>query len=111
MAEEEQPIFRGGPVGRAWQRWEACYIFGEGREGAWPRKGFTLLRNSLFQGRAGRGRGGGGIHGAFSGRAGQRRGGGRYGGQTEGGGGGVIALLFVFRSCMAPQINLGCLET
>jgi len=42
------------------------------------------------------------------------RGGGGYGGRTEGGGGGALALLFcclVLRSCMAPQINLGCLET
>jgi len=29
----------------------------------------------------------------------------------EGGGGGVLAIVLVFRSCMAPQINLGCLET
>ena len=39
------------------------------------------------------------------------RGGGGYGGRTEGGGGGALALLFVLRSCTAPQINLGCLET
>ena len=39
--EEEQTTFRGGPVGRAWRRSDP---FGEGREGAWRRKGFTLLR-------------------------------------------------------------------
>jgi len=50
-----------------------------------------------------------GVH--CSGRAGQGRGGGSLGGRTEGGGGGVLALVFVFRSCTASQINLGCLET
>ena len=43
MAEEIQPIFRGGPVGRSWRRRGACYIFGEGREGAWRRKGVDFI--------------------------------------------------------------------
>jgi len=99
--------FRGGPAGRARRRRDAC-IVGEGREGAWRRRGFHFFVR--FRGGPGGGRGGGGFH-MFSGRARQGRGGGGYGGRTEGGGGGALAVIFVLRPCTAPQINLGCLET
>jgi len=59
----------------------------------------------------GEGREGRGGEGCFRREPGRGRGGGRYEGRMEGRGGGVLAIVFVFRSCMAPQINLGCLET
>jgi len=46
----------------------------------------------------------------FEGRAGRGRGGGRYGGRTEGGSGGVLGLLSVFRSCAAPRLTWAALK-
>ena len=95
-----QEISRGGPVG------------GRGGGGIFrggPRRGvaeegvhFILF---AFQGRAGSGRGGGGIRVAFSERAGQGRGGGSYGGRTEGGGGGVLALLMYLDRARPPRLT------
>ena len=90
MAEEGHLLyFRGGP-GR-----------GVAEEG---------VHFIAFQGRAGRGRGGG-IHDAFSRRAGQRAWRRKIWGPDGGRRRRGDSVVFVFRSCTASQINLGCLET
>jgi len=47
---------------------------------------------------------------ACSGRAGQGRGGGRYGGRTEGGGGGVLALFLYLDRARPPRLTWAALK-
>ena len=94
-------------------------IFGEGREGAWRRRGFIwFMYGGIPRFRGGPGEGvaeeAGTVRvrrgGPGKGVAEEDTGAGRRA-VAEGGGGGVLALPLVCRSCTAPQINLGCLET
>jgi len=105
VAEEEHPIFRGGPQrGRGGGR--GALIFRGG-----PGKGVAEEGVALFQGKVGKGRGGGGFHKCVlgEGRAGGRGGGG-YGGRTEGGGGGALAWFLYLDRARLSRLTWGALK-
>jgi len=102
--EESRERGRGGGriqgrAGREGVAEDEIYIQVRGPDGGRRRRGIS--------GRAGKGRGGGRL---LSERAEQGRGGGRYGDRTEGGSGGVLAIVLYLDRAWPPRLTWAALK-